>query len=98
MLRGYDIDGVLSVGVQPEHPYVVLSGRTFPEYDAFCKELASNAPVYIRGIGKYGDVVAAGQFKALMINALKITEFHEDDLVQAEIIGNLCPNTTLVMH
>jgi len=58
-LIGYDIDGVLTAGVKPVGNYVVISGRTFAEYDNFAKQAASLAPVYIRGVGLYGDRVHA---------------------------------------
>lgn len=100
MLRGYDIDGVLTAGVKPIEPYVVISGRTFLEYNDFAKSLANKAPVYIRGSGKYGDREAAGTFKATMINLLNVNEFYEDDPVQLNIIKNSCPNclTFLVIN
>ena len=85
-LNGYDIDGVLTAGIIPESPYVVISGRTFAEYDAFVRDLASKSPVYIRGVGKYGDQSHAGNWKAHMVDVLGVTDFWEDDLVQAGII------------
>lgn len=90
-LVGYDIDGVLTAGVKPQGKFVVISGRTFAEYDDFPKQAAQFAPVYIRGVGAYGDRKHAGEFKAMMIQALGVTEFHEDDPVQIEIIERLCP-------
>lgn len=91
-LRGYDIDGVLTSGIQPIGDFVVISGRTFAEYDDFAKKAAQLAPVYIRGSGQYGDRVDAGNFKALTINRLGVTDFFEDDPVQIEIIRKLCPD------
>jgi len=96
ILRGYDIDGVLTAGVKPEGRFVVISGRTFAEYDDFAKRAASVAPVYIRGVGPYGDQFLAGAFKASMINILKVDEFHEDDPIQIEIIRQCCPNCSVV--
>lgn len=98
MLRGYDIDGVLSRGVVPIQPYVVLSGRTFVEYDDTVKELAQDAPVYIRGVGAYGDHQHAGEFKAAMINLLGVLEFHEDRPLQVAIIRERCPNCIVISH
>jgi hypothetical protein len=92
MLRGYDIDGVLTIGIQPIEPYVIVSGRTFSEYNDFAKKLATSAPLYIRGVGQYGDREDAGKFKAKMINFLGIREFYEDDPVQLNIIKAECPN------
>jgi len=97
-LYGYDIDGVLSESVLIHRPYVVISGRTFAVYDEFAKELAQDAPVYIRGAGIYGDHQHAGEFKATMINMLGVTEFHEDRPEQMAIIRSRCPDCTVVSH
>ena len=96
-LVGYDIDGVLTDGVIPEERYVVISGRTFAEYDETCKRLAQNVPLYIRGSGKYGDRLDAGNFKAKMINHLGVVKYYEDDQVQANIIKNSCPACELIL-
>jgi len=50
MLRGYDIDGVLTAGIQPIAPAVAISGRCLPGYDDFVKNIAQHFPVYISGI------------------------------------------------
>jgi len=91
-MKGYDIDGVITNKVIPEKGSVIISGRTFAEYDDLVKQLAQTYLVYIRGIGKYGDKEAAGKFKAMMIKYLKITEFYEDDDVQIKIIKKENPN------
>ena len=93
---GYDIDGVLTAGVALEPGSVVISGRTFAEYDDFAKRAAQLCPVYIRGVGVYGDRVHAGNFKAAMIRALGVTKFYEDDPVQIEIIQQANPACEVV--
>ena len=90
-MKGYDIDGVLTMGITPEEGSVVISGRTFEEYDDFAKQAAELCPVYIRGVGQQGDREHAGRFKAIMIKMLGVTEFYEDDEVQAEIIKKKNP-------
>jgi hypothetical protein len=97
-LNGYDIDGVLTSGVKPEGNFVIISGRTFAEYDDFAKRAAQLGPLYIRGRGNYGDQIDAGHFKASMINYLGVTTFHEDDDVQIAIIQQHCPNVKIVKH
>ena len=92
ILRGYDIDGVLTANIKPIEPFVVISGRTLSEYNSFAKTAASIAPVYIRCIGAVGDRKEAANFKAMMINYLKVQEFYEDDQVQIDIIKQRCPN------
>lgn len=98
MLTGYDIDGVISAGIEPTGDYVIISGRTFSEYDDLCRSLASKAPLYIRGAGKRGDRVHAGRFKAAIIEILSVATFHEDDPIQAEIIRSVCPFCEVVIH
>ncbi len=93
---GYDIDGTLT-GKEDLSGCVVISGRTFAEYDSTVMMLAQKVPVYIRGVGAYGDRAHAGLFKANMINWLGLTEYHEDDPMQAEIIRQECPKCTVVM-
>lgn len=95
-LIGYDIDGVLTAGIKPVGIYVIISGRTFSEYDDIAKLLSAMAPVYIRGIGLHGDRIHSGNFKATMINFLGVTEFHEDDDIQINIINTNCPNCRVI--
>lgn len=94
-LTGYDIDGV--IGKLDPTDGVVISGRTFAEYDDVCRHLAQRMPVYIRGSGAYGDRQAAAEFKALMINGLDVTTYYEDDETQADIIRAACPGVTVVI-
>lgn len=95
---GYDIDGVCTAGVELVDDCVIISGRTWVEYDATCRQLAQKFPVYIRGCGRFGDRVHAGKFKAQMISLLGVTEFHEDDKIQAEIIQKTNPDVLIVLH
>ena len=97
-LIGFDVDGVLvcrgKLTIPPPHHlregsphfHVVVSGRTFQEYDGNIRELAHRLPTYIRGSGEYGDRQDAGRFKAMMVEVLGITDFYEDDPLQAEAI------------
>ena len=95
-MKGYDIDGVLTAGVKPTPPYVIVSGRTFAEYDDFAKQAAQLAPLYIRGTGAYGDRRHAGEFKAGMIAYLGVTEFYEDDPLQADLIEQRNPQCKVI--
>lgn len=97
-MNGYDIDGVLSSGLEPKGDFVIISGRTFAEYDQLCQDLAKKAPLYIRGSGKFGDREDAGRFKAMMIKHLGVSHYYEDDQVQARIIMELCPKTQVHIH
>jgi len=96
-LTGYDIDGVLTAGFTPTQFDVVISGRTFAEYDATAKAAAMVCPVYIRGAGAYGDREHAGRFKAAMIIHLGVERFYEDDPLQAAIIRKLAPECDVMV-
>lgn len=91
-LNGYDFDGVTSIGVRLQQPCVIISGRTFSEYDEFIKSFAQDVPMYIRGAGAPGDQQHAGKHKAAIINLLGVRNFYEDDPVQLQIIRDNCPN------
>lgn len=95
-LVGWDIDGTLAPGEIPPAGSVVISGRTWAEYDATCTQLAQHVPVYIRGAGAFGDAEHAGRFKAATITLLGVTEFHEDDPTQIAIIRGACPDCLVV--
>jgi hypothetical protein len=95
-MTGYDIDGVLTKGIEIEPNSVVISGRTWAEYDDTAKQLAQKCPVYIRGTGTYGSAEAAGQFKALMIKLLGVTKYYEDDPYQVDLILAMNPDCEIV--
>jgi hypothetical protein len=97
VLNGYDIDGVLGRGVRIERPCVCISGRTLAEWDGLCAQIAQQMPIFIRGMGGFGDVGDAGRFKARMINGLGVTKFYEDDPEQARIIIDSCANCKVVL-
>ncbi len=95
-LTGYDIDGVVTEGFVPKPGDVVISGRTFAEYDQEAKRASQICPVYIRGAGRFGDDADAGSFKAMMIQRLGVTKFYEDCETQIEIIKRINPNVEIV--
>jgi hypothetical protein len=95
-MTGYDIDGVLTAGYVPQPGDVVISGRTFAEYDDTAKRAAQICPVYIRGSGRFGDDIDAGIFKANIISHLGVTRFYEDSAAQIAIIKQKNPNVEIV--
>ncbi len=89
-LNGYDIDGVLTKGIIPISPYVVISGRNYTEWEKTINEIGTNAPIYLNPNslpGVPGNRERSGEWKAEIINSLGVTDFWEDDLVQAKIIA-----------
>ena len=88
---GYDIDGVITMGVIPEKDAVIITGRSIEEKERTLKMLEDKGifnKVYfnnVKIIEKTHKV--SGKWKAKMIKELKITEFYEDNETQAfEII------------
>jgi hypothetical protein len=97
-IRGYDIDGVLVPRkVNPVSPYVVISCRRETFLAATIEQIGDAMPIYLRTFGADGDREAAGNWKAGKINELGVTEFYEDDPVQAAIISRNCPRCRVVM-
>ena len=95
-MRGYDVDGVLTAGVIPKSPYVVISGRTLDEWNRTLSDIGTKVPIYLRPYGLPGDYVLAGKWKAEMIHKLGITEFYEDMPIQIEIIRSACPDCKVI--
>lgn len=98
VLVATDFDGTFgydTLPMPPSEPTLVISGRTFHEYDQNIGQVALDMPVYIRGSGKVGDGKHAGEFKAAMITLLGVTHFLEDDEGQAAIIRDRCPGVVL---
>ena len=96
-LTGYDLDGVITAGVEPDPGAVVITGRTFAEYDQVCKDIAQRFPLYIRGVGEHGDHEHAGLFKSVMVKMLGVTKFYEDEPVQAEMIQSDNPDCEVIV-
>ena len=91
-LRGYDIDGVLSKGIVPIQPYVVISGRHRKKWNETIKLIGTNAPIYLRPTYD----VPTGIWKGQMIKDLGVTEFYEDTKHQAIEIRKLNPTVKIV--
>jgi len=91
-LRGYDIDGVLSKGIIPIEPYVVISGRHRKQWSKTIKLIGTNAPIYLRP----SHDIPTGIWKGNMIKLLGVTEFYEDTKHQAIQIRKINPNVKIV--
>lgn len=100
-LSGYDIDGVLTVGIVPVEPFVIISGRVWGEDSEIVRTLSFQMEripysmkalgIYLRGSGTYGDRETSGMFKAMMINHLQVSTFYEDDELQISLIQQFAP-------
>jgi hypothetical protein len=96
-LTGYDVDGVLTAGIKPEGPYIVITGRLMKAWDKTVKEIGTAAPIFMRPFGGDCDRVAAGHWKATVIALCGVSVFYEDDPVQAKVIRERCPTCELRM-
>lgn len=97
-LRGYDIDGVLTEGVIPKKPYVVISGRTIGAWKQTLKDVGDKVPIYLRPYGEPANRDLSAKWKAEMIGRLGVKEFHEDDPYIADLIQRDCPSVKIVLH
>lgn len=98
ILVATDFDGTFGNDVEPQppsSPTLCISGRTFQEYNSDIQDICQEMPVYIRGSGKVGDGIDAGEFKAMMILRLGVTHFLEDDPTQIAIIKKRCPHVVV---
>jgi len=94
-MNGYDIDGVLTAGIKPEEPYVVITGRVPSMWPSIVLDVGTAAPIYVNPYGhNHQD---AGKWKAEVIKALGITKFYEDVPEQAAIIMAMNPDCQVIM-
>lgn len=90
-LIGYDIDGVISLGICPRPKNsVIITGRSYEESHetlVLMKEHEIACPIYFAP-WKYlvKSRERSGQWKAEMIMRLGVDRFFEDDLIQIEEI------------
>lgn len=88
VLRGYDVDGVLTAGVEPIEPYVIITGRIHGSGLEAWKERALSVHHRPEDTPEdlWWDNAHAGAFKAGVIAELGVTEFYEDHPIQMEQI------------
>lgn len=100
MIKGYDIDGVITAGVIPAADGVIITGRSWEEAPETYKMLRDRGifnAVYFNPVAFGGKTIEnSGQWKAQVVKLLGVSEFHEDDLVQARFITT--ENPTVQLH
>jgi len=90
MLNGYDLDGVLTAGIKPKMPFVVITGRE--NESAALDEWKAKAIVYQRTPEYPATSDGTGHFKAKTIKALGVTNFYENNTHEAAIIHAEVPS------
>ncbi len=99
-MNGFDIDGVISIGIHPGKNDVIVTGRSYEETEEtekFLKRKGIDNIVFFNTV-PFNEKTreSSGEHKARMINKLGITRFFEDDEVQYNIIRQKCPDVELV--
>jgi len=90
VLKGYDFDGVISIGIIPDRHGVIITGRSYeeaPEINNFLRSKGIFNPVYFNPAKfDFRSAEVSGRWKSNMIDLLGVHEFFEDEKVQADII------------
>jgi hypothetical protein len=104
-INGFDIDGVITVGIYPGKNDIIISGRSFEEYPETISMLEKKGifnRVYFNKLPfKKKTRQSSGFHKADTLNSLKekgiiIDTFFEDDEIQYDVIKENCPWIKLV--
>lgn len=105
LINGFDIDGVISVGIYPGKDDVIITGRSFEEIEE-TNQLLLNKEIFNEAY--FNDVIfeqktrkSSGYHKAMTIKKLekdniKIVNFFEDDPIQAALIEKFCPTVNVI--
>ena len=95
-MNGYDIDGVLTIGMLPYKGDVIITGRSFEEapetYHFLFRKGIFNAVYFNPKTFDQKTKLNSGAWKASIINLLGVEKFFEDDQIQADKIEELAPN------
>jgi len=104
-VNGFDIDGVLTVGIRPGKDDIIISGRSFEEYPEtkkWLEDIGIKNEVYLNPLPfNQKTRETSGEHKAKTIKALKylgvhIVNFFEDDEIQKAVIEKECPEVKVV--
>lgn len=95
MLRGYDIDGVITAGIKPEKPCILITARSLASWDETIREIGTEIPIFLSPYGEPGYNRNTAKWKAQVINLLGVAEFYEDSTAQADYLRVNCPDCTV---
>lgn len=95
-MNGYDIDGVLTKGIIPKEPFVIISGRTWSETDLPIPYRDKAWGIALRGRGIKGDSLDSAIFKSTMIHLWQVLHFYEDDPIQINYLQQACYNCVIM--
>jgi len=91
MLKGYDIDGVISLGLRPAKiGSVIITGRSYQEAELtnqLLKGLDIDCPIYFAPWEiKHKTRLKSAEWKEEIIRRLGVERFFEDDPIQFDYI------------
>lgn len=99
-MKGFDLDGVVTLGIYPGPDDVIVSGRSIEEAHATLGELRArgikNQVFFAPWSMAEKSRRKSGEWKARVIGIMFIQTFFEDDPVQARVIRQRCPGICLV--
>lgn len=105
-INGFDIDGVLTVGIRPAKDDVIISGRSlFDEYAETIKWLDDNGiknEIYLNPLPfnaktrQSSGVHKAQTINDLLLRGIQIVNFFEDDEIQKAEIEKACPDVNVI--
>ena len=97
LFRAYDYDGVVKGNVKPEDGAPVITGRSIDEIEKVDEKTRKNHPVYFNPIGLNEKTLEREiEWKAYMINRLKVEEYFEDLPEVIVALRELCPKCRIV--
>ena len=98
-LRGFDIDGVITVGFLPKTEFdIIVTGRSFQDYNLTMRQLEligldtdKHVPFFNHIDAPKVNATNGAIHKANIINLIGIHVYYEDSWYQAGIIAKRCP-------
>lgn len=92
--KAYDYDGVVRKGIKPEKGAPIITGRSFEQIGI---PQIKNCAIYYNPVTWNKKTLNnEANWKAYMINRLKIEEFYEDDCKVIEFLKKKCPNCNII--
>ena len=92
--KAYDYDGVVRNGIKPEEGAPIITGRSFEQIGI---PQIKNCAIYYNPVTWNKKTLKnEADWKAYMINCLKIEEFYEDRYDVIEILKRKCPKCNIV--
>lgn len=102
MIKGFDIDGVITAGIVPTVDGVIITGRSWEESPETYKMLRDkgifNAVYFNPNVFGGKTIENSARWKAQMIKQLGLSMFYEDDMRQLRVIKNLCSTDVIIIH